>query len=100
MRHNSKPKVSVMTRPFQIEISESQQELEKALNMPRLQAKKDCKCSIGLKVVKWIADKRWQNSGTKSSNYSLVKEIQRWGCSGLLEVKHAPGQAPLVTGEA
>jgi len=30
----------------------------------------------------------------------LVKEIQRWGCSGLLEVKHAPGQAPLVTGEA
>jgi len=41
-----------MTRPFQIEISESQQELEKALK-PRLQAaKKDCKCSIGLKVVK------------------------------------------------
>jgi len=33
MRHNSKCvlKVSVMTRPFQIEISESQQELEKAL---------------------------------------------------------------------
>jgi len=55
MRHNSKcvPKVSVMTRPFQIEISESQQELRKRSNMPRLQAaKKDCKCSIGLKVVK------------------------------------------------
>jgi len=67
--------------------------------MPRLQAaKKDCKCSIGLKVVN--SRQAVELLGRKSNYYSLVKEIQRWGCSGLLEVKHAPGQAPLVTGEA
>jgi len=103
MRHNSRcvPKVSAMTRPFQIEISESQQELEKRSNMPRLQAaKKDC-ALLWLKSGQWIADKRGRTQDEiKQLLLVGLKKYTKMGCSGLLEVKHAPGQAPLVTLEA
>jgi hypothetical protein len=48
----------VMSRPFRIEISESLEELEKALSSARTASSKErLQCSIGSRVVKSAADK-------------------------------------------
>jgi len=90
-----------MTRPFQIEISESQQELEKALKHATTASSKE-----RLQMLYWLKSGQVNSRqavaellGRNQATITRVKEIQRWGCSGLLEVKHAPGQAPLVTGK-
>ncbi len=85
-------KVSVMSRPFQIGISESQQELEKALKHATTASSKE-----RLQMLYWL------KSGQVNSRKALAEllgrdqaTITRWlkkyedgGLSGLLEVKHA-----------
>lgn len=92
-----------MTRPFQIEIHESQQELEKALKHATTASSKE-----RLQMLYWL------QSGQVSSRQALAEllgrdkaTITRWlkkykdgGRSGLLSVKHAPGQPAIVSGEA
>lgn len=91
----------VMSRPFQIEISESQEELEKALRHAKTASSKE-----RLQMLYWL------KSGQVSSRRSLAEclgrdeaTITRWvrkykdeGTRGLLEVKHAPGKAPIISG--
>jgi transposase len=91
----------VMSRPFQIEISESQEELEKALKYATTASSKE-----RLQMLYWL------KSGQVSSRRSLAERlgrdeatITRWvrkykdeGRRGLLEVKHAPGKVPSITG--
>ena len=90
-----------MSRPFQIEISESQEELEKALRHATAASSKE-----RLQMLYWL------KSGQVSSRRSLAERlgrdeatITRWvrkykdqGRRGLLEVKHAPGKASLMGG--
>lgn len=92
-----------MARPFKIEIHESQQELEKALKHATTASSKE-----RLQMLYWL------QSGQVTSRQALAEllgrdqaTITRWlkkykdgGRSGLLSVKHAPGQAPIVSGEA
>ena len=92
-----------MTRPFQIEIHESQQELEKALKHATTASSKE-----RLQMLYWL------QSGQVTSRQALAEllgrdkaTITRWlkkykdgGRSGLLSVKHAPGQPAIVSGEA
>lgn len=91
----------VMSRPFQIEISESQEELEKAVKHATTASSKE-----RLQMLYWL------KSGQVSSRRSLAERlgrdeatITRWvrkykdrGTRGLLEVKHAPGKAPSIIG--
>ena len=93
--------IFVMSRPFQIEISESQEELEKALKHATTASSKE-----RLQMLYWL------KTGQVSSRRSLAERlgrdqatITRWarkykdeGTRGLLEVKHAPGKVPLVSG--
>ena len=95
--------VRVMSRPFQIEISESQEELELALKYSTSASSKE-----RLQMLYWL------KSGQVSSRQALAERlgrdeatITRWlrkykdgGRSSLLEVKQAPGQVPIVRGEA
>ena len=92
-----------MSRPFQIEIPESQEELEKALKHATSGSSKE-----RLQMLYWL------KSGQVTSRRSLAERlgrdqatITRWlrkykdgGRSSLLEVKHAPGSVPIVRGEA
>ena len=92
-----------MTRPFQIEIHESQQELEKALKHATTASSKE-----RLQMLYWL------QSGQVTSRQGLAvllgrdkATITRWlkkykdgGRSGLLSVKQAPGQPAIVSGEA
>lgn len=92
-----------MSRPFQVEISESQEELEKALKYATTASSKE-----RLQMLYWL------KSGQVSSRQGLAERlgrdqatITRWlrkykdgGRSSLLEVKQAPGKAPIVSGEA
>lgn len=92
-----------MTRPFQIEIAESQEELEKALKHAATASSKE-----RLQMLYWL------KSGQVSSRQGLAERLKRdqatitrWlrkykngGRSSLLEVKQAPGKAPLVSGTA
>ncbi len=91
----------VMSRPFQVEISESQKELEKALKHATTASSKE-----RLQMLYWL------KSGQASSRQELAERlgrdeatITRWvrkykdeGKRGLLEVKHAPGKAPSISG--
>jgi len=91
----------VMSRPFQIEILESQEELEKALRHAIAASSKE-----RLQMLYWL------KSGQVNSRQSLAKitgrdpaTITRWlkkykdgGCASLLEVKQAPGKEPIVAG--
>ncbi|BAY39023.1 putative transposase [Nostoc sp. NIES-2111] len=91
----------VMSRPFQIEISESQEELEKALKHATTASSKE-----RLQMLYWL------KTGQVSSRRSLAERlgrdqatITRWarkykdeGTRGLLEVKHAPGKVPVLSG--
>ena len=92
-----------MSRPFQIEISETQEELELALKHATSGTSKE-----RLQMLYWL------KSGQVTSRRSLAERlgrdqatITRWlrkykdgGRSSLLEVKHAPGSVPIVRGEA
>lgn len=92
-----------MGRPFQVEIVESQAELEKALKHVVTASSKE-----RLQMLYWL------KSGQVNSRQALVKRlgrdqatITRWlkkykdgGLKRLLEVKQAPGKAPLVSGSA
>lgn len=91
----------VMSRPFQIEISESQEELEKALKHATTASSKE-----RLQMLYWL--KTSQVSSRRSLAERLGRDqatITRWarkykdeGTRGLLEVKHAPGKVPLLSG--
>lgn len=90
-----------MSRPFQIEISESLEELEKALRYARTASSKE-----RLQMLYWL------KSGQVSSRRILAQRlgrdqatITRWvrkykneGTKGLLEVKRAPGKVPSISG--
>ncbi|WP_392535359.1 helix-turn-helix domain-containing protein [Nostoc sp. C117] len=90
----------VMSRPFQIEISESLEELEKALKHATTASSKE-----RLQMLYWL------KSGQVSSRRTLAKRlgrdeatITRWvrkykdeATRGLLEVKHAPGKFKSLT---
>ncbi len=92
----------VMSRPFKIEISESLEELEKALRHVTQASSKE-----RLQMLYWL------KSGQVSSRRKLAERlgrdeatITRWvrkskdeGTRGLLEVKHAPGKVASITGE-
>lgn len=92
-----------MSRPFRIEILESQEELEIALKYATSASSKE-----RLQMLYWL------KSGQLSSRQELAKRlgrdqatITRWlkkykdgGRSSLLEVRQAPGQVPIVRGEA
>ncbi len=91
-----------MSRPFQIEILESTEELEKALRHATTASSKE-----RLSMLYWL------KSGQVNSRQSLAKftgrdpaTITRWlrkykegGCAGLLSVKQAPGKEAIVAGE-
>ncbi|WGV24012.1 helix-turn-helix domain-containing protein [Halotia branconii] len=91
-----------MSRPFQIEIKERQEELEKSLRHATEASSKE-----RLQMLYWL------KSGQVSSRRSLAQRlgrdesnITRWvrkykdeGRRGLLEVKHAPAKVPLISGE-
>lgn len=91
----------VMSRPFRIEISESQEELEKALKHATTASSKE-----RLQMLYWV------KSGQVSSRRSLAEglgrdqaTITRWvrkykdeGKKGLLKVKHAPGKVAIISG--
>jgi len=91
-----------MGRSVQIEIIESEQELEKALKYATCASAKE-----RLQMLYWL------KSGQVSTRQALAERlgraratITRWlkkykdgGRPSLLEVKHAPGQTPIVRGE-
>ena len=91
----------VMSRPFRIEISESQEELETALKHATTASNKE-----RLQMLYWL------KSGQVSSRRSLAERlgrdeatITRWGRKykdegkkGLLFVKYAPGKVPIISG--
>ncbi|MGV0104298.1 helix-turn-helix domain-containing protein [Nostoc sp. DSM 114160] len=91
----------VMSGPFQIEISESLEELEKALKHSTTASSKE-----RLQMLYWL--KSSQVSSRRSLAERLGRDeatITRWvrkykdeGTRGLLEVKHAPGKAPSISG--
>ncbi|MDZ8032648.1 helix-turn-helix domain-containing protein [Nostoc sp. DedSLP04] len=90
-----------MSRPFRIEISESQEELETALKHATTASNKE-----RLQMLYWV------KSGQVSSRQSLAERlgrdeatITRWvrkykdeRKKGLLFVKHAPGEVPIISG--
>jgi transposase len=90
-----------MSRPFQIEISESQEELEKALKHATTASRKE-----RLQMLYWL--KSDQVNSRRSLPERLGRDeatITRWvrkykdeGTRGLLEVKHAPGKVPSING--
>jgi transposase len=87
---------------LQVEIKESQEELEKAVKYATHASSKE-----RLQMLYWL------KTGQVTSRRSLAERlgrneatITRWlrkykdrGYRGLLEVKHAPGKAPMVSGE-
>ncbi|WP_225226350.1 helix-turn-helix domain-containing protein [Komarekiella delphini-convector] len=90
-----------MSRPFQIEISESQEELEKALRHATTASRKE-----RLQMLYWLKSDQ-VNSRRKLAERLGRDEatITRWvrkykdeGTRGLLEVKHAPGKVPSISG--
>lgn len=92
-----------MSRPFQVEISESQEELEKALKHVTAASSKE-----RLQMLYWL------KSGQVRSRQELAERlgrdqatITRWlrkykdgGRSGLLSFKYAPGKVSIVSGSA
>lgn len=92
-----------MARPFNVEIKESLEHLEKTMQQTQTASSKE-----RLQVLYWL------KSGQVASRQELAKRlgrdnatITRWlrkykdgGLRELLEVKKAPGQTPLVRGKA
>ena len=92
-----------MGRPFQVEIAESQERLEKTLLQARTASNKE-----RLQMLYWL------KSGQVSSRQHLalllgrnqatisrwLKKYQELGLKSLLEVKSAPGKAGIVRGLA
>ena len=87
---------------LQVEIKESQEELEKAVKYADSASSKE-----RLQMLYWL------KTGQVTSRHGIAERlgrdeatITRWlskykdgGYKGLLEVKHAPGKKPIVTGE-
>jgi len=92
-----------MSRPFQVEISESQEELEKSLKYATSASSKE-----RLQMLYWLKTSQVSSRQALAERLGRDKAtITRWlrkykdgGGSSLLEVKHAPGQVPIVRGEA
>lgn len=92
-----------MARPFQVEVTESQMQLEKAVKQAATGSQKE-----RLQMLYWL------KTGQVNSRLGLAQRlgrdqatITRWlkkykerGLAGLLEVKPAPGQTAIVRGEA
>lgn len=91
-----------MARPFQVEIVENREELEKALKHARLASAKE-----RLQMLYWLKSEQVDSRQALAQRLGRDKAtITRWlskykagGLAGLLEVKHAPGQAPMISGE-
>ena len=69
--------------------------------MPQRQvAKKDCKCFIGLRAVKSAAgDGACERLGRDQATITRwVRKYKDEGGNGLLDVKHAPGKVPSMSG--
>ena len=95
-------RVKPLGRSFKVEISESLEELSKALKYAKSASSKE-----RLQMLYWL------KSGQVTSRRSLAERmgrdkatITRWlrkykdgGCSNLLQVKHAPGRVAIVQGE-
>lgn len=93
----------MMARPFEIDIVESQQELEKALKYVRTASNKE-----RLQMLHWLKSEQVRSRQELAERLGRDKAtITRWlrkykdgGISGLLEVKQAPGALPVVSGAA
>ncbi len=87
---------------LQVEIKESQEELEKSVKYATEGSSKE-----RLQMLYWfksgqvtsrgaIAERLWRDEATITR---WLRKYKDGGCRGLLEVKHAPGKEPIVSGE-
>ncbi|WP_199192043.1 helix-turn-helix domain-containing protein [Chlorogloea sp. CCALA 695] len=92
-----------MGRPFQVEIAESQERLEKAIKQARTASSKE-----RLQMLYWLksgqVSSRQQLASLLGRNQATIsrwlKKYQELGLKSLLEVKSAPGKAGIVRGLA
>lgn len=88
---------------LQVEIKESQEELEKAVKYAYEASSKE-----RLQMLYWLKSGQVKSRGAIAERLGRDEAtITRWlrkykdeGRAGLLEVKHAPGKEPIVSGES
>lgn len=94
--------VSVMTRPFQIEILESLEELELALKHATTASSKERLQMLYLLKSGQVTSRQGLAELIGRDQATITRWVRKYkdgGRSSLLEVKHAPGQVPIVRGE-
>ena len=92
-----------MGRPFQVEIAESQERLEKTLKQARTASSKE-----RLQMLYWLKSGQVSSrqhlalllGGNQATISRWLKKYQELGLKSLLEVKSAPGKAGIVRGLA
>jgi len=92
-----------MTRLLQIEISESIEELEKALKYATSGSTKERLQMLYLLKSSQVSSRQVLAKLLGRDKATITRWLRKYkngGRSGLLEVKQAPGQAPIVTGSA
>jgi len=95
--------VSVMSRPFQIEILESLEELEKGLKHTTTASSKERLQMLYLLKSGQVTSRQGLAELIGRDQATITRWVRKYkdgGRSGLLEVKHAPGKASIVSGEA
>ncbi|AUB43956.1 Transposase (plasmid) [Nostoc flagelliforme CCNUN1] len=92
-----------MTRPFKVEISESQQELEKALKHATTASTKERLQMLYLLKSGQVTSRRSLAELIGRDQATITRWVRKYKDGGrdrLLEVKHAPGKLSIVSEEA
>jgi transposase len=92
-----------MSRPFQVEISESIEELEKALKHAMTASSKERFQMLYLLKRGQVTSRRSLAELIGRDQATVTRWVRKYkdgGRLGLLEVKHAPGKVSIVSGEA
>ena len=91
-----------MTRPLKVEISESQQELEKALKYATTASSKERLQMLYLLKSGQMSSRRWLAELIGRDEATITRWLRKYkdgGREGLLEVKHAPGKVSMISPE-
>ena len=92
-----------MTRPFQVEISESREELEKALKQVTTASSKERLQMLYLLKSGQVASRQRLAELIGRDQATITRWLRKYkdgGLKGLLEVKSAPGRVAIVSGSA
>ena len=92
-----------MTRPLQVEISESREELEKALKQVTIASSKERLQMLYLLKSGQVASRQGLAELIGRDEATITRWLRKYkdgGLKGLLEVKSAPGRVAIVSGSA